>query len=119
MATSKGRLTYIAPKEQFVMVSNEVITKFDPFVVGIYCKLVKLSSGKSLDMEFISKKIEVSQKRLRKVIVFLEEKGYITREPIKNTEGKFSGWNYQLFAEPVSDKTVKTILYLIMVLSIT
>ena len=104
MATSKGRLTYIAPKEQFIMVSNEVITKFDPFVVGIYCKLVKLSSGKSLDMEFISKKIEVSQKRLRKVIVFLEEKGYITREPIKNTEGKFSGWNYQLFAEPVSDK---------------
>ena len=103
MANNDSRLTYIAPKEKFVMVSNEVITKFEPFVVGIYCKLVKLSSGKSLDMEFISKKIEVSQKRLRKVIVFLEEKGYITREPMKSGDGKFSGWNYQLYAEPVSD----------------
>ena len=104
MAKNNSRLTYIAPKEQFVMVSNEIITKFDPFVIGVYCKLIKLSSGKSLDMEFISKKIDVSQKRLRKVIVFLEDNGYITRMPLKTEDGKFSGWNYQLYAEPVSNK---------------
>ena len=104
MAKSNSRLTYIAPKERFVMLSNDIISKFEPYVIGVYCKLIKLSSGKSLDIEFISKKIEVSQKRLRKVIVFLEDNGYITRTPLKTEDGKFSGWNYKLYAEPVADK---------------
>ena len=104
MAKMKVRLTYIPPKERFIMVSKDIINKFEPFVVGIFCKIVRLSSGKSLDIEFISKNINVSPKKLRKAIVLLEDKGYITREPTKTDDGKFSGWNYQLHAEPVADK---------------
>lgn len=104
MAKMKVRLTYIPPKERFIMVSKDIINKFEPFVVGIFCKIIRLSSGKSLDIEFISKNINVSPKKLRKAIVLLEDKGYITREPTKTDDGKFSGWNYQLHAEPVADK---------------
>lgn len=104
MAKNNSRLTYVVPKEKFVLISNDVITKFEPFVVGVYCKLVKLSSGKSLDLDFIAEKIGVSIKKIRKVIVLLEDNGYITRKPIRTCKGKFDGWDYKLYAEPVSDE---------------
>jgi hypothetical protein len=44
---------------------------------------------------------------MRKTIVFLEQEGYIVRTPIRDENGRMSGWNYGLFAEPV-DKDKRT-----------
>ena len=61
-----------------------------------------LSGGKTLSISFIAEKIKVSIKKVRKVIVLLEEEGYVVREPIKDEHGSYKGWNYFVFAEPVS-----------------
>jgi hypothetical protein len=63
---------------------------------------VKLSSGKSLSIDFISKRIKVNDKKLRRIVVLLESEGYIVREPIRDEKGYMRGWNYRLYAEPVS-----------------
>lgn len=97
----KSRITYLEPKDRFSKINIKVIENYDIEIVGIYCKLVRLSSGKSLDMDFISEKTGVKEKRLRRFVVLLESEGYITRTPIKGEKGKFIGWNYLLHAEPV------------------
>ena len=101
---STNRLTYIEPKDKFKMVSMDVIMKFEPTIVGIYCKMITLSSGKSLNLDWIVKKMGVGREKVRKAIIFLEEKGYITRYPIRDEKGYISGWNYLVFPEPVKEK---------------
>ena len=96
-----SRLTYHEPKDKFRKINMDVIMKYDPIIVGIYCKLVTLSAGKSLSIDFLSKKLNVGSKRMRKVIVFLEEEGYIVRTAIRDENGKMNGWNYNMYAEPV------------------
>lgn len=96
----QSRLTYNKPKERYEQIANSIIDKFDFEVVGIYCKLVRISSGKSLNIDFISARLGINSRRLRKTIVLLEEEGYITREPLYSN-GRLNGWNYQLYAEPV------------------
>ena len=83
------------------MVSNSIVEKYGIDVVGVYCKLVKLSSGKSLSIDFIAKKIKVNERKIRKIVVFLENEGYIVRKPLRNEDGYMNGWNYLLYAEPV------------------
>lgn len=97
----KSVITYIAPKDRFVMVSNSIVDKYNIEVVGVYCKLVKLSSGKSLSIDFIAKKIKVNERKIRKIVVFLEDEGYIVRKPLRGEDGYMNGWNYLLYAEPV------------------
>lgn len=98
---NKSVITYIPPKSNFVMVSNSIVDKYDAEVVGVYCKIVKLSSGKSLSIDFISKKIKISDGKVRKIIVLLENDGYIVRDAIRNEKGHISRWNYCLYSEPV------------------
>ena len=83
------------------MVSNSIVEKYDAEVTGVYCKIVKLSSGKSLSIDFISKRIKVNDKKVRRIVVLLESEGYIVREPLRDERGYMNGWNYRLYAEPV------------------
>ena len=99
---NQSRMTYHEPKERFKKVDMNVIMKFEPIVVGIYCKLVTISSGKSLSIDFLSKKLGISKERMRKTIVFLESEGYITRKALHDDKGRMCGWDYGLYAEPVS-----------------
>ena len=101
---NQSRLTYVQPKENFKMVSSNLINKFDPTVVGIYCKIITLSSGKSLNIDWIVKKIGIGKERTRKAIILLEEKGYIQRMPIRDDKGHISGWNYLVYPEPIKEK---------------
>lgn len=94
-------ITYHAPKNRFEMVPLKIIDNFDSEIVGIYCKLACLSSGKSLRLDWISKKIGIGEKKMRKAIVLLEEAGYISRTDIRDKKGHISGWNYQVFTEPI------------------
>ena len=100
---SKSYITYQRPKDKFVIVSNKVVMNFDADVVGVYCKIVLLSDGKSLSIDFLSKKIKVGRGKLRRIIVLLEKEGYIVRKAIRNEKGNICSWNYCLYAEPVSN----------------
>ena len=99
-----SRVTYLRPKEKFEMVSIGVIAKFDPTIIGIYCKMITLSSGKAMNLDWIVKKIGIGREKVRKAIIFLEEKGYISRYPIRDEKGHISGWNYLVFPEPIKEK---------------
>lgn len=101
MIMNNSRLSYVSPKEKFEKIHMNVILKFEPEVVGIYCKLVTMSSGKSMSISWLSKKMGINERRMRKTIVLLEEEGYITREPLKDEKCRITGWNYELYAEPV------------------
>lgn len=110
-----NRITYCAPKDKFERISARIITKYEPIIVGCYCKIVRLSQGKSLNVDWCAKKIGINKDRMRKVIVLLESDGYITRRPLKDEKGHLNGWHYQVFAEPVAkDKRthagIKTVL---------
>ena len=100
---NNSRITYIEPKDKFKKINMDIILKFEPIVVGIYCKLVTLSSGKSLSINFLSKRLKISKERMRSTIVFLEAEGYITRKAIRDELGHMSGWSYCLYAEPVDE----------------
>ena len=95
---------YNPPKEHYVAINNRIVDKYEIDVIGLYSKLVRISSGKALNMSFIAKKFKVSQKKLRSIIVLLETDGYVTREAIKDASGHFCGWLYDIWSEPVSDK---------------
>lgn len=99
---NKSVITYIQPKDKFLMVGRSIVSKCSPEVIGIYCKIIQLSGGTSLSIPFIADKINVSVKKVRRVIVLLEETGYVVRNPIKDERGAFAGWNYCVYSEPVS-----------------
>lgn len=101
---NNSRLTYYEPKERFKKVNMDIIMKYEPIVVGIYCKLITMSSGKSLSIDFLSKKLGISKERMRKTIVFLESEGYVTRKALHDDKGRMCGWDYSLYSEPVSKK---------------
>lgn len=98
---NNSRLTYQKPVERYEKIPNSIIDKFEPAVIGVYCKMIRLSSGKSLSIDWMVKKMGVSKERVRKIIIFLEEQGYIVRKPIRDNKGHISSWNYVVFAEPV------------------
>lgn len=98
---NKSYITYHAPKNRFEMVPLKIIDNFDSEIVGIYCKLIHISSGKSMILDWLAKKMGIGQKKLRKAIVTFEEAGYIVRKAMRDEKGHISGWNYQLFSEPV------------------
>lgn len=99
---SKSYLTYRVPRGNFEMISAKVIDNFDIELVGIYCKFVRISSGKTLRLDWLAKKMGIGDKKMRKAIVTLEEAGYIVRDDIRDEKGHISGWHYQLFSEPVA-----------------
>ncbi len=99
---NQSRLTYHEPKERFKKVDMNLIMRYEPIVVGIYCKLITISSGKSLSIDFLSKKLVISKEKMRKTIVFLENEGYITRKALHDDKGRMCGWDYSLYSEPVN-----------------
>lgn len=101
---STGVLTYVEPKERFKKINLDIILKYEPFVVGIYCKIAAISSGKTLKIDWLVKKMGVSKERLRKAIIFLEEKGFVQRQAMRDEKGHISGWNYIINSEPVREK---------------
>lgn len=101
---NQSRVRYNPPQERYVRVSNSIVDMCSPDVIGIYCKLIKISYGKTLSIDIIAKRINVSEKKVRKVIVELEEAGYVVREPIKNEQNKMCGWDYQIYADPVPEE---------------
>lgn len=101
---SNSRFTYVEPKDKFKKINMDIILKYEPYIVGVYCKLATMSSGKSFSIDFLSKKLGISKERMRKAIVLLENDGYITREPLTDARGRMAGWHYSMYAIPVGEQ---------------
>lgn len=100
-----GDIYYNEPKSNFKKVNIGVIINFDPLTIGVYCKLI--TSGKEFkiyNIKSLAKAIGISDEKARKTILLLEREGYIKRIPLKNENGKFNGYAYEVEAEPLDEK---------------
>lgn len=100
-----GDIYYNEPKSNFKKVNIGVIINFDPLTIGVYCKLI--TSGKEFkiyNIKSLAKAIGISDEKARATILLLEREGYIKRIPLKNENGKFNGYAYEVEAEPLDEK---------------
>ena len=99
-----GDIYYNEPKSNFKKVNIGVIINFDPLTIGVYCKLI--TSGKEFkiyNIKSLAKAIGISDEKARTTIALLEREGYIKRIPLKNENGKFNGYAYEVEAEPLAE----------------
>lgn len=99
-----GDIYYNEPKSNFKKVNIGVIINFDPLTIGVYCKLI--TSGKEFkiyNIKSLAKAIGISDEKARATIALLEREGYIKRIPLKNENGKFNGYAYEVEAEPLAE----------------
>ena len=97
-----GDIYYNEPKSNFKKVNIGVIINFDPLTIGVYCKLI--TSGKEFkiyNIKSLAKAIGISDEKARTTILLLEREGYIKRIPLKNENGKFNGYAYEVEPEPL------------------
>lgn len=102
-----GNITYIEPVSKFKKVNKTLMEKYDPLTVGIYCKIIVMSSKCNLNIKFIASALGVSKAKARSTIVFLESEGYIKRVPVKNENGHMKGWQYFVYPEqlPIEERS--------------
>lgn len=99
-----GDIYYNEPKSNFKKVNIGVIINFDPLTIGVYCKLI--TSGKEFkiyNIKSLAKAIGISDEKARATIALLEREGYIKRIPLKNENGKFNGYAYEVEPEPLAE----------------
>lgn len=98
-----GNITYIEPVSKFKKVNKTLMEKYDPLTVGIYCKIIVMSSKCNLNIKFIASALGVSKAKARSTIVFLESEGYIKRVPVKDENGHMKGWQYFVYPEQLPE----------------
>ena len=100
-----GNIRVIKPSNNFERIHSSLIEENDCLTIGVYCKVVRLGDTWNLNIRGLATKLDISPKRLRKIIVELESRGFVRRVPVKQENGKFNGWDYEFYSEPVDDRT--------------
>lgn len=100
-----GNIRVIKPTDNFERIHSSLIEDNDCLTIGVYCKVIRLGDKWNLNIRGLATKLDISPKRLRKIIVELETKGFVRRVPVKQENGKFNGWDYEFYSEPVDDRT--------------
>lgn len=103
--TQTGNIRVIKPADNFEKIHSSLIEENDCLTIGVYCKVIRLGETWNLNIRGLATKLDISPKRLRKIIVELESKGFVRRVPVKQENGRFSGWDYEFYAEPAEDRT--------------
>lgn len=83
----------------FTMVDNEIITSpvIDFKTLGIYLYLLSKPDNWDFSLANIAKSKDVGVDSVRTGINLLEKLGLLIRTPNKNQEGKFQGYNYEIY----------------------
>ena len=76
----------------------------DCLTLGIYTKLVVLGLKWKLNINGLSKYLNISDTKIRQSIKLLEQEGYIVRIPQRDERGRLQGWNYQIYPSPVNEQ---------------
>ena len=100
-----GNIRVIKPSNNFERIHSSLIEENDCLTIGVYCKVVRLGDTWNLNIRGLATKLDINPKRLRKIIVELESRGFVRRVPVKQENGKFNGWDYEFYSEPADDRT--------------
>lgn len=96
-----GNTEIIKPSGDFEQVSGEIIRNYPPLVIGVYCKLLSFGKDWAMNIKGLSKSLNISVDKTREAITMLEEGGFITRTARQGENGKFLGWHYRVYGNPV------------------
>lgn len=105
-----GNITIIEPTENFQRVSKQIIFNpdVDAFTLGVYVKVLCLGVEWDLNVNGLAKVVGCSADRIRRVFAVLEEAGFLRRSRAQDAGGHFTGWDYEVSAEPITDQVGKT-----------
>lgn len=100
-----GNITIIEPRDNFQKVSRDVILnpEVDVFTLGVYVKVLCLGVKWKMNVPGLAKALGCSADRIRKAFSTLESTGYLRRVRIKGDHGHFTGWDYEVSSEPLTD----------------
>ena len=93
-----GNITIIPPKENYQRVPKAIIfdQDIDALTLGIYVKVLCLGRKWKLNVPGIAQTLGVSVMRVKRCFASLEERGYLRRVRVKNEAGRFTGWDYEI-----------------------
>jgi predicted transcriptional regulator len=102
-----GNIYFIEAESDFKKVHKSIIKNenIDCTTLGIYVKIITFSKDWQLNIKGLSSVLNLSDSKIRTSITLLEKEGYITRHSVKDEQGKFNGWNYNIYSIPTSDVT--------------
>lgn len=100
-----GNITIIEAESRFKKVDKSIIEnpKIDCLTLGIYTKLIVLGKKWNLNVKGLKSHLSLSDEKIRKALLLLEEEGYLLRTPIRNEKGQCLGWNYTIFPTPIDE----------------
>lgn len=102
-----GNIKIIEPRDHFQKVSNAIIFSEDVDfgTLGIYVKILALGKKWQLNIEGLAKVLKISADRVRRAFSVLEGAGYLRRSRSQGDDGKFTGWDYEVYYTPVTVST--------------
>ena len=107
MAT--GNIKIVEATDNYTRINRSLIFNLDYKVVGIYCKVMILGKKWDLNIKGLAEALKkmgqpISEKKIREAMSVLESAGYMMRKAVKDEEGKFRGWDYYFFSEPIAEE---------------
>lgn len=106
MNNQSGNIYIIEATSDYKKIHKSLIENpnIDCLTLGIYTKLVVLGLKWKLNINGLSKYLNISDTKIRQSIKLLEQEGYIVRIPQRDERGRLQGWNYQIYPIPVNEQ---------------
>lgn len=100
-----GNITVHEAESNFKKVHKSIIFNkgIDCITLGIYVRIMTLGKSWRLNINGLSTHLELSDSKIRAAIKSLEKEGYIKRVPVRLADGKFKGWNYDIYDQPIHE----------------
>lgn len=100
-----GNITVHECQSSFALISKQLISDLDINTIGVYSKIMVLGKRWCLNVKGLSEHLKISDKKIRSILVELENHGYMRRVAVKSDGGKFKGWEYHFYSTPQTDRT--------------
>ena len=100
-----GNIKIIPPKENYLKVPKGAIFNedIDTLTLGIYVKVLALGVKWNLNINGLSTALNISVAKVRSALASLEVAGYVRKYRVKESNGQFAGWDYEVYSEPLTD----------------
>ena len=102
-----GNIRIIEPTENYQKVSKGIIFNrdIDALTLGIYVKVLCLGKEWELNIQGLSKALNISEAKIKTAFSLLERAGYVKRIHIKDeSNGRFLGFDYHIGAVPFPEE---------------
>lgn len=101
-----GNIIVHDAEECYKRIAKQIIFDKDIDVVtlGVFVRIASCSKEWKLNVEGLARALNLSTNKTRECIVLLEKKGYLKRVPVKQENGRFKGWDYEVYNMPLDEK---------------